>query len=265
MARPNKFVYYEASVQEPEAHVALFGQFFSELRGRQALSLREDFCGTFAISKTWVKQSPRHTALALDLDAPTLQEGRRRHWNKLRPDQRRRLAVLNQDVRSVTAPKVDVVGVGNFSFLVFKKREDLVRYFKAAHRSLRRDGILVLETAGGGGMMEDVREQMTFRRNGDFWFRYFWRQKQFDPITHHGIYTISFKLRDGRLLRDAFVYDWRLWTLPETRQALIDAGFSDVKFYFEVRDRHGRGNGEYRLVQKGEYDHSWICFVVGVR
>ena len=62
-----KFALYEASVQAPREQAELLGQFFSELRGRQALSLREDFCGTFAISRRWVEQSPKHTALAIDL------------------------------------------------------------------------------------------------------------------------------------------------------------------------------------------------------
>lgn len=265
MSRPNKFVLYEASVQAPREQVALLSQFYSELRGREPLSLREDFCGTFAISRRWVEQSPKHTALALDLDGPTLEEGRRRHYRKLRLDQRRRLKVLRQDVRSVTSPRVDVIAVGNFSFLVFKEWADMVRYFKAAHRSLARGGIFALETAGGGGMMENVQEQMTYRRNGDFWFRYYWRQRRFNPITHHGIYTISFKLSDGSILRDAFVYDWRLWTLPETTKALQEAGFSDVKFYWEQRDTEGRCNGEYRMVERGENEHTWMCFIVAMR
>jgi hypothetical protein len=35
-----------------------------------------------------------------------------------------------------------------------------------------------------------------------------------------------FAHREGSALRDAFRYDWRIWSLPELRDLLNEAGFS---------------------------------------
>jgi hypothetical protein len=263
--RENAFVLYERAVQTPEQHVRLFGRIFTDVRQRAPLSLREDFCGTFLLATTWIRQGPRHTALALDLERRALADGKRRHWARLGPDARRRLRILRRDVRSVTVPAVDIVAVGNFSFWVLTEWDDLVAYFGCVRRSLNRHGVVILETAGGPGMMERTAERTSFRRHGAPWFRYVWRQRGFDPITHRVRCAISFELADGRVLRDAFVYDWRLWTLPELERALRDAGFAQVKHYWEHRGLSGNGVPPYRDTARGLNHHAWLSFVVGVR
>ena len=45
----NKYLYYENSVQTPEQHVEIYDKMFKYIRKREAMSLREDFCGTFLI------------------------------------------------------------------------------------------------------------------------------------------------------------------------------------------------------------------------
>lgn len=265
MVRENKFVLYETAVQDPEGHVALYDRVFTELRRRTPISLREDFCGTFLLAKTWVEKGADRVAMGLDLDEAPLRDGRRRHWRPLAPSARRRLRVFRRDVRSVTSPKVDVVGAGNFSFWVFKTWEELVRYFVSVRRSLNKSGVFILETAGGAGMIESCKETASHKKNGDFWFRYIWRQRGFNPITHDLLCTISFALRDGRLMRDAFVYDWRVWTLPEIERALYEAGFSGVKHVWEGRSRNGNAIDAYRFARKGTNDHAWVSFVVGIR
>ena len=49
----DKYYFYENSVQDPEFDVNLFSRIFKEHRGRKALKLREDFCGTFFLSSQW--------------------------------------------------------------------------------------------------------------------------------------------------------------------------------------------------------------------
>jgi hypothetical protein len=265
----NVFALYERAVQTPVEHVTLFGRIFEELRGRRAVSLREDFCGTFLLAKTWVTSGPARTAIALDLDRTALQDGRRRHQRRLAPGARRRLRPLRRDVRSVTAPKVDVVAAGNCSFWAITEWRDLVAYLRCVRRSLAAGGIVVLETAGGPGMINTMAERTTVKRDGDFSFRYVWRQRGFNPITHRLQCSISFELGNGRLLRDAFVYDWRLWTLPEVERALREAGFTAVKHYWEGRASARNGNGTagapYRATERAPNHHAWICFVVGLR
>ena len=263
--RQNVFALYERAVQTPVEHVALFGRIFEEIRGRRPVSLREDFCGTFLLAKTWVASDPERTAVGLDLDRAALRDGRRRHRDRLAAQARRRLRVLRRDVRSVTTPTVDVVAVGNFSFWTITEWHDLVAYFDRVRRSLDADGIFVLETAGGPGMTQTTTERTSIKRDGARWFRYVWRQRGFNPITHRLRCSISFELEGGRRLRDVFAYDWRLWSLPEVERALREAGFSRVRHYWEGRATNGNGAPPYRATVRGANHHAWICFVVGVR
>jgi hypothetical protein len=34
--------------------------------------------------------------------------------------------------------------------------------------------------------------------------------------------------RDGEIVEDAFVYRWRLWSAPELRDAMAEAGFEET-------------------------------------
>ena len=71
---------YELSVQEPEAECDLVDQAWKERRGRKCRSIREDFCGTAAVCREWVKRSPKHTAIGVEqtVEAPdaVIVEGR---------------------------------------------------------------------------------------------------------------------------------------------------------------------------------------------
>ena len=64
-------------------------------------------------------------------------------------------------------------------------------------------------------------------------------------------------------MKKAFTYDWRLWTLPEIRELLIDCGFSQTTVYWEGTDPEtGEGNGEYSATESGDDDPSWIAYIV---
>ena len=57
--------------------------------------------------------------------------------------------------------------------------------------------------------------------------------------------NIHFKFPDGSKIKRAFSYTWRLWTAPELRDMLLDAGFRNVTVYWEGEDDNGEGNGEF--------------------
>ena len=57
-------------------------QNFKTLRGRQAISLREDFCGTANTSCEWVRRRSKNIAVAIDLDQEVLDWGRTRNVNQ---------------------------------------------------------------------------------------------------------------------------------------------------------------------------------------
>jgi hypothetical protein len=238
---------------------------FYDIRNRTALSLREDFCGTFLISCEWVKSHPERKSIGLDLDPEPLDYGMRNHFSKLTPAQKKRVQLVRQDVCLPRKQKAEIIGAGNFSFFIFKEREQLKNYFKAAFQSLSNDGIFVLEMAGGPGFTTKGREQRTYTVPRLGKFTYYWDQKSFDPITHHGLYAIHFKDRFGKMHRDCFVYDWRVWTIPEIREIMVDAGFKETRVYWEDPGEDGNGNGEYIHMREGDNAHAWIAFVVGIR
>ncbi|MCK5386356.1 MAG: class I SAM-dependent methyltransferase, partial [Gammaproteobacteria bacterium] len=63
---------YQESVQFPEAEVDFMSKTFQKLRGRKALSMKEDFCGTAYLATEWCKSDPERTAIGVDFDGPTL-------------------------------------------------------------------------------------------------------------------------------------------------------------------------------------------------
>ena len=265
MARkPHKYALYELSVQSPDFHAEWFVDIYKGIRGRYPRHMREDFCGTFKLSCEWVKRNKNNTALGVDLDPEPLAYGRRTHLRELSQEQQSRLTIVNDNVLSITAPKVDVVLACNFSFYIFKDRGTLVRYLRGCLRSLRKDGIAILDLAGGPGMIEPMRERKKLNSPETGRFTYSWHQKSFDPITHDAQYAIHFDFPDGKKMHDAFTYDWRLWTLPEVRDAMIEAGFSKAKVYWETEHK-GEGTGEYIASEHGDNAYAWVAYVVGLK
>jgi hypothetical protein len=64
-------------------------------------------------------------------------------------------------------------------------------------------------------------------------------------------------------MENAFSYHWRLWTLPELREILYEAGFSVVDIYWEGTDEEkNEGNGIYMPSETGDADPGWVCYIV---
>lgn len=267
--RPDKYLLYQHAVQSPEVHVDWMLGAWKDLRrsGPAPKLLREDFCGTYAISCEWVKRSSEHRAIGLDLDPEPLAWGLKHNWKKLDSSQRGRVEAREANVLNSTARGADLLFVGNFSFFIFKERAQLLNYFRIARSALSSRGLFMLEMAGGPGMIAPLRERKTVRiEDGKSLkkFQYIWHQKKFDPISHDALYAIHFKLEDGSRLDDAFVYDWRLWSIPEVKDLLLEAGFSDAVVYWEKTQR-GEGTGDYVRMSAGDNAYSWIAYVVGVK
>ena len=74
---------------------------------------------------------------------------------------------------------------------------------------------------------------------------------------------IHFEFPDKSRLEKAFSYDWRLWTLPEIRELLSEAGFADITVYWEGTDEESNeGNGIFEPTESGDADPGWICYIV---
>jgi hypothetical protein len=259
-----KYRLYEKSVQSPKVHIDLVEGIARRLRKKPTRRLREDFCGTFLLCCEWVKRNPNYFALGLDLDPEPVQFGKIHHYSQLSRDEKKRLQIQTADVRIPTTPRSDLIIVGNFSFFIFQDRKNLIRYFKSCLQSLSQEGLLILELAGGPGMITASRERRTVRLGKDEKALYVWHQKSFDPILRRAEYAIHFRLPSGTWMKDAFTYDWRLWTIPEIRDALADAGFKKSFVYWET-DHQGEGTGEYALSETGDNAFAWIAYIVGMR
>ena len=96
-------------------------------------------------------------------------------------------------------------------------------------------------------------------------FTYIWEQARFNPITHHILCYIHFKLADGKHLKRAFTYDWRLWSLPEMQELLLEAGFESTEVYVEGWDEdEDETDGIFRRRKRFENQSGWVAYVVGL-
>ena len=107
-----------------------------------------------------------------------------------------------------------------------------------------------------------MRERKTLRSKETGKFKYVWHQRSFDPITHNAQYSIHFQLSDGEWKKDAFTYDWRLWTIPEVRECMKEAGFKNTCVYWETSHK-GEGTGEYIRTESGDNAFAWVAYIVG--
>lgn len=267
----DKYALYRLSVQDPEHEVDEFVRFYQDAYGRAPLTLREDFCAAAAVCCEWVKLGASHTAIGVDLDPEPLAYGRAHYLSGLNDDQRVRVKLLQQDVMKCGA-KAELIAAQNYSFFIFKTRELVRQYFEAVHKSLAKEGIFVLDMLGGGAMYdEDIEESRQVARptradkENNPPFRYVWQEESFNPITADVLFHIHFRFPDGSELKKAFSYDWRLWTLPEVRELLAEAGFSDVRVYWETEDKNGAPSNKYRVMTKGRPDQAWLAYVVALK
>ena len=266
-AAADKFACYQKSVQTPDHEVEFFEQAFRDATRRKPYTLREDFCGTFAVCCEWVKSHPRRTSLGVDLCDETLDWGRQHNLSKLSESQQQRVRLLSQDVRKRNRPQVDILAAQNFSFWIFKKRSEVIEYFKVARSNLKPDGIMVMDMMGGGECYEeDLVDKRTIVK-GKKGFKYHWKQASFNPVTAEARFSISFKFADGSKLKNAFEYDWRFWTIPEVREMLAEAGFRESHVYWESEseDESDDEYGEWYRADDASSDPSWICYIVALK
>ncbi len=248
---------YQLAVQCVESEIDMVDKTYREIRGHKAARLREDFCGTGNTSCEWVRRRKTNTATGFDLDAEVLDWGRRENVAKLNEHQQTRVELLQQDVLKTNQTAADIILAMNFSYLAFKTKDHLRAYFAAAHAGLAEHGILMMDGFGGHESWRTIKEKTKFDD-----FTYFWDQAKFNPITFEAVCHIHFKFRDGSKMKRAFSYEWRMWTLPEIRDLLAEAGFARSTVYWEGTDeKTGEGNDEYFPTEEGVDDPSWIVYI----
>ena len=258
---------YQKSVQSPENDMDFLAEYFKNFTGKTLRHFREDFCGTAYLSTYFVTQHAKNYAQGVDLDWPTLNWGIKHNISTLTPEQQQRISLVNANVLDVQQPRAQMIAALNFSYMVFHDRPTLLQYLTNAKESLQPGGVLVMDIWGGSEsqvLQEEAREieNSGDAQIGDFIFT--WDQDTFDPFTHLYTTRIHFSFSDESEIRNAFVYDWRLWTIPEVTELMAEAGFQDIHVLWEGTDPVTKeGTAIYERTEKGDADLAWIAYIVG--
>jgi len=254
--KADRHALYELSVQSTEFEYEFIDKQFKRIRGRKAKLLREDFCGTAQMCCEWVRGRRSNHAIGVDLDPEVLQWGRDHHVHALKPAEKARVTLLQEDVLKVRTDPVDIVLAMNFSWQIFEQRSVLRDYFASVRDSLTEDGIMFLDCFGGYDAYREIEEKT--RHKG---FTYVWDQASYDPVSGHMVCHIHFHFTDGSKLKKAFTYEWRLYGLPEIRDILLDAGFSNITIYWQGWDKNDEPDGNFKPATQGDADPGWIAMI----
>ncbi len=250
--RLDKFDLYTLCVQDPPR----MAEFLDAVHGACPRTLRDDFAGPGAIARAWAARSLRHRGIAVDLDAEPLRKTKGAA----------RVKRVVADVRKVNE-QADVICALNFGVCELHQRRDLLKYLAQARRTLHAGGILVCDLYGGSDSFTRSSTRKTVVVDARTRVKYSWVQEGGDAATCRVRNRIHFALQRGQSVTkypDAFIYDWRLWSIPEIRDAMLEAGFRSV----EIHDRLGAardadGNLHVRPLQPGEpLDDPFVVYVV---
>jgi hypothetical protein len=246
----DRFDLYELCVQSPR-HVASF------LRGvhpGRPTVLGEDFCGTAAVSRRWIADADRldepGRAIAVDLDPEVLAKASSLNDAAATGD---RVRLARADC-AASAPvsrddAADVIFVGNFSIGYIHTRAQLLTYLRRTRARLALGnsgfggGAFVCDTYGGATAFGLGGFERRHPSRGREVIRYAWQHETADPATSMVENSISFRVElDGEVIAElprAFVYRWRLWSIAELREAMVEAGFARTAVYKDVNTPPG--------------------------
>jgi len=275
-----KYDLYELCAQAPDRDVRML----QAIHGRNPKILGEDFSGGGAIAKRWAVLVPGGKAVAVDMDPEPLERLRGAPGVK----------VICADVRTAVDP-VDLIADLNFSLGEIHTRADLVAYFRHARSRLRTHGVFIADMYGGSDSY--FTGVITERKKGPDGekIEYDWEQRHADPLTGRVVNAMHFRVspasgsggkaegggRGGEKvgstaggkakrpkpieMRDAFVYKWRLWTIPELREALIEAGFASTQVYPRFAEAIDSDGALYvsPVASPDEVGDSFSVYIVG--
>uniref|UniRef100_A0A7N0TMD4 S-adenosyl-L-methionine-dependent methyltransferase superfamily protein n=1 Tax=Kalanchoe fedtschenkoi TaxID=63787 RepID=A0A7N0TMD4_KALFE len=173
--------------------------------------------------------------------------------------------------RNVQLPARDIICAFNYSCCCLHKHGELVTYFRHVIEALsKKGGIFVMDLYGGTSSECGLKLQRKFSN-----FTYVWEQEEFDIVHRKTRISLHFHLKkQQKKIRHAFSYSWRLWSLPEVKDCMEEAGFQSVHFWMRQmpdtemsRTTEGFGVGrdlKYEEVSKFEQQDAWNAYIVGV-
>ena len=255
---------YRRAVQHPQAEAAFLHRAYRQLNQALPYLLREDFAGSAAVAAAWVEMDEENQAMAVESDHPTACFAEQSAHEQL-GERAGDLHVVEADVLDLESPKVDVTCALNFSTFTYHDRASLKQYLKSARRGLKRDGLLILDAYGGPGAMRISTQSRTVpAADGQPGFTYQWEQRAFDPVTHRTECHIHFNLDTGERLESAFIYRWRLWSLPELVELMLEAGFKAAEPWCDTFNADlESSDGIYEPISQMAAREDWVAYVVG--
>lgn len=253
-----KYQLYEDSVQYTEGEIININKFYKEIYNQKPFILREDFCGTGKLMCDWVEQGPKYHAFGYDLDIEPITLGKEKHLKKLKTKEQARVQYINENVLKPTKNKADVIVAFNFSYFIFKQRKLLVDYFKSARKGLANNGLFLIDVFGGPDCMMPIIDTKKVKN-----FTYFWDCQKYDAITNECLYAIHFKENNKPKMENVFTYDWRLWSIAELRDILMDAGFSKTFCYWE-EDDGDEGSGVYYRSESEDNCPAHVVYIAAI-
>ncbi|KAJ1986765.1 hypothetical protein H4R33_003180 [Dimargaris cristalligena] len=232
--------------------------------GRRAQWLREDFCGTAVLCAEWNRHHVENQSIGVDIDPQVIAYARSHTFQDpglaervrlvtgdvltIDDTLRQRSAKLERDCR-VTAnstntttthpptvmpiPPVNIISCLNYSLFYFHRRTALVAYLRRCLTNLRPFGIVVADAFGGTRLYHDLPTSK-FRRFGTF--NYYFEYRSYDLMTNLGRYAIHFEFPDGSWIKNYFSYTFRIYSLLEIKEAMLEAGFHRVHIWVTAPD-----------------------------
>ncbi|MEM9415347.1 MAG: hypothetical protein AAGA29_07715 [Planctomycetota bacterium] len=272
---PHPLAFYCLSVQHPLAEVAFAERAWAHYRNdsaegdevREPLLLREDFAGSCATAAAWVRSDPERQAMAIELDQPTARwaDDQTRGCPRCAED----LHIVIDDVMHVPGPATDITLALNFSTLIYHDEVSLLGYLRHARACLADDGLIILDLFGiaaGSGPSEQSRVIEPDDVDTPP-FTYTWEQRRYDASTQRIDCRIHFTLADGTVMRDAFVYDWRLWDMAAVLRLMREAGFATAEAWGQAPADDsadaGHAEGRFSVLDGPPSEGDWVCYLVG--
>lgn len=258
----NAFTLYERSVTNSPALLAFILAAYARRSSRSPRVLREDFSGSAALARHFAASSPGRRGIAVDTDPEALSHA-------AGP----RMTLVLEDVRRA-GDRADIIAATNFPLGYWHTRRALVAYLRKARACLARDGLFLADIYGGQSALRTGRWTRTIKHPGEPTFLYRWRQIEADPTTGLVRNAIDFGVMPRvrpraaagvrgepkiEWIKDAFTYHWRLWSMPELREALGEAGFGDVEFYDSLGDAIDQHGNAYIRPLGLEATSSGLC------
>ena len=89
---------------------------------------------------------------------------------------------------------------------------------------------------------------------------------QFNPITNDLKCFIHFEFKDKSSINKAFIYDWRLWSLPEIKECLLESGFKQVDIYMQGwDDEKDEETDDFYKTKTCDADPGWLAYIIATK